>query len=109
MRTEESTQVRGQGQGTVSQQAADDYSAAMQYTIRNIPKKLDQALRRRAKEQKRSLNDIVIEALSIVAGLVPGKSVRYRDLSDLAGTYVHDPGFEAGLQEQDQIDPRGWE
>jgi hypothetical protein len=91
--------------------ATDEYNAGMQYTLRNIPKEVDTALRRRAKRQGRSLNEVALEALSMGAG-VPVNSdgqVKYRDLSDIAGTYVHDPGFEEALKEMDQIDPEDWE
>ncbi len=81
----------------------------MQYTLRNIPKKVDQALRKKAKEQGRSLNDVAVEALAIISGVVESpKPIKYCDLSDIAGTYVHDPGFEAAMKEQDQIDPEAW-
>ena len=33
---------------------------------------------------------------------------RYRDLSDIAGTALPDPGFEQALLDQDQIDPDMW-
>ena len=35
----------------------------MQYTIRNVPKALDATLRRSARKQGKSLNEVVIEAL----------------------------------------------
>jgi len=83
----------------------------MQYTIRNISKKADQILRRRAKNENKSLQQVAREALELGAGIVPlGKQpVKYRDLSDIAGTYVHDPGFEEAMRDQDQVDPRDWE
>ncbi len=40
-----------------------------QYTIRNIPPKVDRYLRRRAQLSGRSLNDIVIDELSTNAGI----------------------------------------
>ena len=81
----------------------------MQYTIRNIPKRVDQNLRRRAKEQGRSLNDVVVEALSIISGVVePQQPIKYRDLSDIAGSWVEDPEFDKIRAEQDQIDPEMW-
>lgn len=83
----------------------------MQYTLRNIPKEVDQALRRRAQRQGRSLNEIALEALSMGAGVPVNDQgrLKYRDLSDIAGTYVYDPEFERAMQEQDQIDPEDWE
>ena len=81
----------------------------MQYTLRNIPKKVDQLLRRRAKEQGRSLNEVALEALTLGAGVrVNGEMVRYMDLSGIAGTWVEDPEFDKIRAEQDQIDPEMW-
>ena len=82
----------------------------MQYTIRNISKQVDQALRRRAKQQGRSLNDVALEALALGAGITAnGKPrIKFRDLSDIAGTYVSDPGFEQAMKDQDQIHPDEW-
>jgi hypothetical protein len=83
----------------------------MQYTIRNISKQVDQALRRKAKQQGRSLNEVALEALALGAGIVPanGQRVKRRDLSDFAGTYVKDPGFEEAMKEMDRIDPEDWQ
>ena len=57
----------------------------MQYTIRNVPDLLDEALRRSAREQGKSLNRVAIEALARGAGLM--EQFRRRDLSDIAGTW----------------------
>jgi SOS-response transcriptional repressor LexA len=38
----------------------------MQYTLRNIPPQIDQALRRRALSERKSLNQVTIEALMLV-------------------------------------------
>ena len=96
----------------LSVQASDAYNAGMQYTLRNIPRELDRALRRKAKEQGKSLNQVAIEAMAYGTGLgVPVGNGRrkYRDLSDWVGTYVYDPGFEEALRDQDRIDPEMWE
>jgi hypothetical protein len=92
-------------------QAADAYNAGMQYTLRNIPKAVDQALRRKAKESGRSLNDVAIESLALGAGVpTNGKKRKRRDWSDFVGTYVKDPGFEQAMKEQDeQIDLEKWQ
>jgi len=45
------------------------YNLRMQYTIRKVPNSLDVALRRRAREQGKSLNDVAIEALARGAGV----------------------------------------
>ena len=57
----------------------------MQYTIRNIPRQVDRALRAKAKVEGKSLNEAVVEALRQGLGL-SGELGKQRDLSDLAGT-----------------------
>lgn len=63
----------------------------MQYTIRNVPKSVDRALRKKAKADGKSLNEAVIDVLS--DALVPdasGGGRKYRDLSDVAGTMTEE-------------------
>ncbi|MFQ5790106.1 MAG: hypothetical protein ACE5JI_06460 [Acidobacteriota bacterium] len=79
----------------------------MQYTIRNIPKALDDALRRRAKEEEKSLNEVVVQALARAMGLTRD-AVRHRDLSDLAGTWKEDPEFDQAIADQRVIDEELW-
>lgn len=80
----------------------------MQYTIRKVPKSLDQALRRRARAEGRSLNEMAIEALA--RGLGYEQEVRRRrDLSDIAGTWKHDAAVEKALADQDRIDEELWQ
>ena len=79
----------------------------MQYTIRNVPDTLDEALRRAAREQGKSLNDVAIEALARGAGIT-GERVRRRDLSDIVGTWRKDPAFDRALAAQDNIDEEMW-
>lgn len=79
----------------------------MQYTLRNVPAFLDRVLRRRARENGASLNDVVLEALAKGAG-VPTEPVQHRKLGDLAGTWQDDPQFDAAIREQDRVDPALW-
>ena len=79
----------------------------MQYTIRNVPDILDEALRRTAREQGKSLNEVAVEALARGAG-VSERRVCQRDLSDIAGSWRKDPAFEAALTAQDTIDAELW-
>jgi hypothetical protein len=83
------------------------YNVCMQYTIRNVPDILDEALRRAARERGKSLNGVVIEALARGAG-VTGDRRRQRDLGDIAGTWHKDPAFENALAAQDTIDEEMW-
>jgi plasmid stability protein len=79
----------------------------MQYTIRNIPKSLDAALRRKARQKGKSLNDMAIEALARGTG-ISGEPTRQRDLSDIAGLWREDPLFESAVSDQDVIDGDLW-
>ncbi len=87
--------------------ACTAYNQCMQYTIRNVPATLDAALRRAVREQGKSLNEVAVEALARGAGLSETRC-RQRDLSDIAGTWRKDPGFDRALAEQDVIDGELW-
>ena len=80
----------------------------MQYTIRNIPKRVDQALRRKARAEGKSLNQAAIDALKQGAGLAE-QPAEHRDLDFLVGTWVEDAEFDKAIEAQDQIDPEKWE
>jgi hypothetical protein len=75
----------------------------MQYTIHNVPRALDRALRKAARERGRSLNEVVIEALARGAGIA-GERGWQRDLGDIAGTWREDPAFDSAVAGQDTID-----
>lgn len=79
----------------------------MQYTIRNVPGSLDAVLRRKARDQGKSLNDVAIEALARGAGIT-GEQIRQRDLSDIAGNWREDGAFDNAVSEQDVIDDELW-
>jgi len=83
------------------------YSICMQYTVRNVPPHLDRALRRRARVQRKSLNEVALDALLTGVGLT-AEPVKRRDLSDLVGTWVEDPETDAVLRDQRRIDPELW-
>ncbi len=87
--------------------ACNAYNECMQYTIRNVPRTLDEALRRAARERGKSLNEVAIEALTRGAG-VAGERSRQRDLSDIAGSWRNDPAFDCALAAQDTIDEEMW-
>ena len=79
----------------------------MQYTIRNVPDTLDEALRRAARARGKSLNEVAIEALARGAG-VTGESRRQRDLGDIAATWRKDAAFDSALAAQDMVDEDMW-
>ena len=74
------------------------------YTIRRVPPRLDQELRRKAREEQRSLNEMALRALARGLGLAE-EQPRYHDLDDLAGTRVDDPEFDRAIEAMDQVDP----
>lgn len=88
-------------------QATMAYNACMQYTLRNIPNRLDAEVRRRAHEERKSMNRALLEALARGVGL-QGEAQRQRDLSDIAGTWKRDPAFDQAIAEQDKVDEALW-
>jgi hypothetical protein len=90
-------------------QAIGAYTAGMnkqakQYTLRNVPPTLDQALRRLAYERETSLNDVLLEALA--AFVEQGRT--FHDLDKLVGTWEDDPDFDQALAAQSQVDEDLW-
>ena len=87
--------------------ACSEYNQCMQYTVRNIPAYLDAALRRRAQQECKSLNEVTIEALVRGAGLT-GDSPKRRDLRDVVGTWRKDAAFDLAIADQDTVDKDLW-
>jgi len=83
------------------------YIQCMQYTIRKLPARLDKLIRKRAKEEGKSLNTVAVEALMEAFGLRGSVPAR-RDLGGLAGSWVEDPAVDEALQEQRSIDDEMW-
>lgn len=81
--------------------------APIQYTIRNIPARLDQRLREAAAQSGSSMNAAAVGALEQGLGLTP-VPVEHHDLDDLAGTWVADPACDRALDAMDRIDPGLW-
>ena len=79
----------------------------MQYTIRRIPKAVDDAVRERARATGKSLNEAAVDVLADGAG-VKGVPRERRDLSDIAGTWKAEKAFDTALADQDRIDKDLW-
>jgi hypothetical protein len=69
---------------------------------------VDAALRRKAAEERTSLNEVLCAALAKEAGLAGGRKQLHHDLDDLAGTWVEDPEFDAAISAQDVVDDSLW-
>ena len=80
---------------------------SIQYTIRNLPRLLDEKLRARSKELDQSLNEVAVEALKRGVGLSEEPIVSH-DLDPLAGSWKDDPVCEEALRLQDTIDDELW-
>ena len=83
-------------------------AAPLQYTVRNIPAHVDRALRRKAREERKSLNEVLRDALIREAGGIEPSTRLHTDLDALAGTWIDDPGFEEAIRAQDQVDESLW-
>jgi DNA polymerase III delta subunit len=79
----------------------------MQYTIRGLPAQLDKLIRKRAKEEGKSLNTVAVEALMEAFGLRGGELAQ-RDMGRLAGSWVEDPVVDEALSSQRVIDDEMW-
>ncbi|HUC78777.1 MAG TPA: hypothetical protein VMQ58_00890 [Candidatus Saccharimonadales bacterium] len=66
-----------------------------QYTIRSIPPKVDQALRKKSQKTGKSLNEVVIEALTKGAGMTPDAT--FNDLDWFIGSMPVDTGFDEAM------------
>ena len=78
-----------------------------QYTLRNVPQAVDQALRQRAKIEHKSLNQVTIESLIRALG-VDVTPARQRSLKDVAGSWHDDPDAEQAFAEQRRVDSELW-
>jgi hypothetical protein len=80
---------------------------SQQYTLRAIPKTLDAALRRRAKQESKSLNTVAVEALARGLDLSP-TPVEFADLDSLIGSWSEDPAFDNAVADFSRVDPADW-
>ena len=78
-----------------------------QYTIRNIPNRVDRTLRKRARDSGKSFNQTVLDALVSGSG---ESSLPKRDLSFIAGSLsaAEAEELDAEIKAQHQIDQKLW-
>lgn len=79
----------------------------MQYTLRNVPVAVDRELRRRAKREGRSLNEVALALLREALGVAEGAQ-RRRHLGDLVASWKDDPEFDRAIADQHRIDDELW-
>lgn len=78
-----------------------------QYTIRSVPSAIDRALRRRAREETKSLNTVAVEALA--RGLeLEARPREHTDLDALIGSWQNDPAFDGAIAEFGRVDEEAW-
>ena len=78
--------------------------APVQYTIRGVPGEVDRVLRQRAKQRGDSLNQVLIDELTMATVGQPKRA----DFTDLVGQWTPDPAFDEILASQRRIDPDKW-
>lgn len=79
----------------------------MQYTIRAIPSAIDRALRRRARQEAKSLNAAALEALA--RGLeLAAEPVEHKDLDALIGSWQEDKAFDLAMADFERVDEEAW-
>ena len=83
-------------------------SQTVQYTVRSVPEHVDKVLRRKAHKERRSLNEVLRNALIREAEGTDLPERVYNDLDALAGSWVDVPGFDEVIQAQDRVDETLW-
>lgn len=79
----------------------------VQYTLRQIPGALDEALRKKSRKEGKSMNQTAIEVLGIGLAL-NGDFIVHRDLDFMVGSWVEDSKFDEAVRAQDRVDPKLW-
>lgn len=74
-----------------------------QYTIRKVPADIDDALRKRAIKERKSLNAVMLDALRMGSG-ASEENARFHDLDALAGTWIADRDFDKAIEVFESID-----
>jgi hypothetical protein len=81
--------------------------SCMQYTVRDIPRDVDAALRKRAQRERKTLNQAAVEAMAEGLGLEREPRPR-RSVRDIVGALAKDPKLEAALDDQRRVEPELW-
>jgi hypothetical protein len=79
----------------------------MQYTIRNIPEKLDSIVREQSRKYQKSMNALLLEALAKGLGTAE-EQITIHDMDELAGTWVEDEAFDEAIASFETVDGELW-
>lgn len=81
----------------------------MTLTLEHLPDALLAALTSKAASEGRSVQEVAQDALAkgLAIGATNGNTIK-RDLSDVVGTWVEDPEFDAAMKTFERIDPGLW-
>ena len=80
----------------------------VQYTVRSVPAHIDKALRRKAQQGRKSLNEVLRDALIRDAEGTDLPDRVYTDLDALVGVWTDVAGFDEAIQVQDRVDEALW-
>ena len=80
----------------------------VQYTVRSVPAHVDEALRKKAQQAGKSLNEVLRDALIRDTGGTDLPERVYTDLDALIGLWADVPGFDEAIQAQDRVDTALW-
>lgn len=83
---------------------------AIQYTIRNIPPRVDKALKQRSKLTGKSFNQVVVDTLSMATfdNNDTPKMTRIEDLFGQGGDLLDDK-FDEAIADLSKVDKKFWE
>lgn len=93
---------------------ADARRAPKVITVRNLPPRVARAIARKARDERRSLNQTVVSLLETATGAVPAspRGAVHEDLDHLFGVWSKREAdeFDAELKRsRSVIDPKDWE
>jgi len=80
---------------------------SIQYTIRQVPSEVNEAVREYSVREGCSLNHAILQVLRKGSGLV-GEHIAHHDLDFMANTWVADKKCDEALREFDRIDKGLW-
>ena len=82
-------------------------SRGTQYTLRQIPRAVDERLQRKTRGGGKNLNQTAGDVLTAGQAL-SGEDVLHHDLDFMVGIWIEDSAFEDSFQVQDQVEPHLW-